>query len=350
MAESESPTTRYRLAKGWTVARPRTLKRFHIAELKSALQKYVRRDEVGKACAVAHEMMSRGKEERKSALLRLPIIAGEENGWPLITEAARISRDCEKAKANGELKVATRKVIEFAGKMATAPKSGDTLAIWGHFAGPGKDKESLSVQWPDQLMEALKSKNEEQATNLAFRAVKSKTNSNVFWELLRQTAKKRNKALADLVEASKWRLGFGIRGGDVGVFVAGAILGLCRYTGKEKKPRISKDEINFVLNSLDWYVYDFHTWVGKRAMFEYGRRTKSELPPSRLGQIQFYIESLMGKHSLAGDRWFDPVADWQIRHQVKISGGTKEAKKIWREIRPEIRTLIREELKRGRKL
>lgn len=351
----EEAPARLKIARGWTVAKPRTLKRYHIAELKSALQKYVRRSEFAKARAVAHEMMSRAGEDAKSAALRIPIIAGEEIGWPMIVESVKAWKAAEDFLKDGKKAKAAEVMVTLAGKMALAKKSGDTLALWGQVTGPAKPPKTVfGLSWKADLTKALlEDKDEEKAAQIAFWATKAAESRGQFWEVLGEAAATRDESLVKLVKASQWRLKYGIRGGDIAVFVMGPILGLCRFVAPEVEPEAPLKVDTESVRSLDWYAFDFHTWVGKRAVFELGRSRLDKcegMKPAMIGSLQFYIESLRGKYDLPDDKWFNSVADWQLRKQVKIAGGREESEAIWSRLRPHLKELIEAELKQQRKL
>jgi len=335
-----------------SVSGPKTgLKRYHRAELTSAMQKYVRRGEVGKACAVARAMMEMDPETQIKCIRRLPVIGGEDGGWPMVAPTTWAWKRCESLLKEGNRKLATQLAVTSAGILAKNLKSGDVLALWSVVMRSRRDpKELLDETWPQRLLDALKAKDEETAARISLKASKVKATKEDFWRLMRHKASGMSFEVSRLVESSALRLAAGVRGCDEGVFVAGAILGICRYTGIQTQLLLEDDERAHEMESIDWYVMDIHTWVGKRAAIKIVQMGGAEgLTSKQLNNLWFYMESLKGKYDCQGDKWFAEAVDWELKHICKIDGGTEQARELWEKIAPRAEETVIEEMRKGGK-
>lgn len=316
------------------------LKRYHQSELKSAIQKYVRRLMPGKAMAAARAMWPKDAE---GLMRRSVVIAAEDAGWRSIAPAFYAWREAERLIKEGQEDVARELMVTSIGELAKRPKDRDTAAIWSAAKWCRKDPVPvLGDDWQKKLIDALVDRDELLAVKIAIQKAGKKETKAAFWQALRCVGAMRSIEALRCVEACKARLNTGTRDADIGTMVAAAILGCCRSGNCENEmppTGVTAEERTEHHDRLDWWTQDLHGFIGQRAVAKVVEEGKAEgLDAKALGNVQFYLESLFPEGAQKA-KYYDEAADWELKNYWHV-GDMKFCQEKWKKLRPIVQAAI----------
>lgn len=328
---------------------------YEASELKSGLQKYIRRGEIEKAVRTADEMLRCGAE--KPLLRRLPAIVAEDCGWRKLwtVKACSAVRWGERAILPPDRKDLLRVVA----KLAYGPKDKDASALADYVREHLKTLPELP---PDDLQledfaKAVAAKDEVRATQLllhwAGRKEGKSFHKEPFWAVLEKATVERGLPhVAETLLAIKQRTGYGFyfAGDGVGLAVCALYAAIREEGWDEDFPQELADIVQRCIDhpmqvKLDWYCLDMHTAIGKIVLGSLVKRKGWD--KDRLENWWFYFESArLNDHVVA--KYFD---HWAANVKNESGQSLTEAHKEWEQtFRPEVESFTKWLMDRRKKL
>jgi hypothetical protein len=332
---------------GWdgVKEREKTQSKFEAGELKSAVQKYIRRGEIEKAVRAADEMVRIGGAA--PLLKRIPSIVGEDCGWRKLW-AVQLCYD-----------------LRWGDKPLTPEQHIRLLAAVAILARGPKDKDGahmndvLRYHKPDKIRPmsdeemltffkaAIESKDEFTAGRMIVRwsdATKGKMHKSPFWPILLEAGQARGHDLrnwAGVLEAVKRRLAQGFFfSHDADGLVLNCVQAVCREGAWDDEfPDELKDQVTQWFKNpkplvMDWYCLDMHTVIGKIAAKSLC--TKKGWDYRRLDELWFCLESAKLNGHVPSQYWDDWA--WNFQHKFQMS--IEEARAEWEAKKVDVQGLV----------
>lgn len=251
---------------------------YHPAELKSGLQKYIRRGMTESAIATAMELYV-----ISPAILarRIVVIAVEDVGWDTILMTHEMSQEILKKKVPEE---AAQSVAQLVTLLCSLEKDKDCYAM----AALVCDSTVVPTEsWQKSLEDGVKTRDEMMvcmAAKQAHQAKEAEEFVKMLAILMPVQCRPRTNAHAALTRSAvvkdnmfEWVM-----------FVAAATYTLCRTDAREMVLPATPLVIPS-FDKLDWYAMDMHTWIGKIAL-EVAEK-KSGWPKKRIEFMWWWFAS-----------------------------------------------------------
>lgn len=292
-----------------------------VGELKSCLQKYVRRDEKEKALSVIDRVWAMGPKEHTSLCKRLPMIVVEDCGWKkgwVIEDAV--------AQINAPVLESVRRLVL---AMCAGAKDKDACGLYDKAVGQGLLPEATE----DEMRAALTAGDEMTAARIAIGATKSRPGSSWVWGVL--SAHAHDLSVQNAIDSLRRRVAMGTFGCDLGLSAAFAVILTLRMAPGQTftVPSIT-GTYTWKKADLDWYAFDMHTQIGKIAMGHITKKTG--VSTKTLENLWFNLESAR-VNALAEQKWFD---NWDFCFQRDLGVGLDKAQEMWRPIYPEVKGFV----------
>lgn len=361
--------------------------RYHESELKSAIQKYVRRSEVNKAVVAGLQLFRQTAPLHTAFINRVPIICIEDIGWEKIAETVEY---CEKIKkltefseekelkkkdrsefliklgTDGRKKLAEQLAIRVTEMLANEPKN--KSACWVVDIGIPRHRE-LYVDWRQRLEAAVDSNDPVNAAGIANSGFKFEGEKyQPLFDEFERLSRLRGKFAEKTIKALRWRLAKGgARGCDVGIMIGGAVMALCR---SPKVPlALMEPDYDFVNLKevydnpksikdkdllIDWYCFDLHGFVGKFCLEIAAKKLLKEEKykdgggPStyevekrawKLGHLMFMEEGAMIAPWSKGEYEFHDEA-YKVIYQREYGTSVEDGHKEWEKVKDRMKNLI----------
>lgn len=335
------------------------------SELKSALQKYIRRGEVKEAVSVGKILYELNAVE---LLRRLPIIAVEDVGWKSVADTVQICqrtdwiiREIKKLKkedqnektdekVNGLEKELVRKgksISRLIEQLAVVPKDKDAGWVWNK-SQLKRNEITGGVNyvewWKESLIEACNSRNEVEAAARAVPAMEKHGTDDVM-DVLQDLATERTIRCIRAVDAIRYRMAIGCSSGDKEILMLGAVLAVCR------SDRTAVEAVDME-GKLAWYGFDNHTSSGRIIQSIVAK--KLGIDSGRLKILQFFLEGAKIHPVSNEQRHYDDAMRFLLGEKLKFEDKSpdevvEQAKKDWEKIRPVAESLTNWFLKKNGK-
>lgn len=313
---------------------------FHPAELKSALQKYMRRGEVEKATGAAAGMLASGVEGWVGLAKRIPMILVEDMGWEWMGRVYQVAKNWPLGKT-GHKPEHERQMLEVVANLATVPHTKEAGWLFG-MGLEGLKK----AQWytPVALEKAINEGNYEESVRLCMAAHKER-NFLQYHGLVRVITKAAEGApplAQQVVEGALWRLRKGGMEGDECMLICTCVMAILDRLEKEplEWPAVQIKRPPEPIAVLDWYGLDGHTYRGKAALHKVAQ--KHGLETGHLSELMFFYESIkMNPERKA--RWKEESLEYvahDLGYRSFAAGG-----EVWDKVKPEVQALLEESIR-----
>jgi len=305
------------------------------SELKSAIQKYIRRAEVEKAQFVGYLMGSHGDAFPR----RIPMIAAEDVRWEYTEPTIRLvkSLDKEPDLFNPESVDRPGMMAAIAGWLAGVQvKSRDMASLMGMardslerepFCGFQRENSNNENYWRDCLTQT----DEIEAARFLLTAYDT-TDKNLAWYMAVKIGSQME--VAPDVLAMNYRHQTGLFYNDDKIMLMGVLMAIRHgkripVTGWQDLKPIKPTKAY----PLDWYCFDKHTGIGKRA---YGYLKAKGVDIEGLDMVQFFCES-----SKMGPQTDDRITPDYVRSKHLAYGSWERTKEVWeKDLRGKVKMAI----------
>jgi len=303
---------------------------YHVAELRSAVQKYIRRGQVQKAVDVAYTLLG-DRGEMWWLSRRLPVICAEDVGWGYMPALLEVMDDPSEAD-----------VIEMAARLAAAEKNKD--AGWlVELAVRRKERFADSDRLGDLAAEFVVDGRYVDALACLWllKDEEVRAASAVLWGL------SESEVVRAIGYVCNRRLQVGAGNWDGAYLLACWLLAL-----KHDPPSVwplpdcltvqSYVDARHVVDEVDWWCFDQHTWLGKRCIGRVARR---------VGMREHVLAELMFNYSsavlspLRGDEEYRDVAFEVMAKEFGFSSDA-DAEETWRRVSDDVKECILWHLRR----
>lgn len=304
------------------------IREYHRAEIKSSLQKVIRRGMTEEAVSIAAAYIELDLE---GICKRLPIIAVEDVGYEYLADTTYACR-----RAMGiEVEDAKRVLLPVVKRLAEAPKDKTTgwlaCAFGYEMMKQGKKKDDIDLSdWVNLFTAALVRNDEYEAVKYGDMATR-KFGYKPVLDILQTEACKRGLEAMRTADAAYWRIKQTARGGDVEMLINGVIMSICRSPVTE--------EIKPVWDGpLHAWTMDKHTYFGKITLGKVAREYGAS--KDKLGTLQFLTDSIKTAPVDKDEKYRNEAIWYMLRkHEMVRPDATEdqwipEAESEWREFYP----------------
>lgn len=294
-----------------------------IGDLKSAGQKYIRREEIGKALNIIERVWPMGQQAQIGFVKRLPMIAVEDCGWAKTWVIDEAMQQLEAPNKN----VVRRLVYA----LAKGPKDKDACGLYDKAMGQGLFYNEEPEEKALKLAKALENGDEMLAARLVMSVSDKGVASWWVWPVLLGATQYLDAQ--NVLVAMRKRLQMGWYGCDKGLTLCCAVqMVIRRKTEEFDVPTGDLPEI--VKSPLDWHCQDMHTGIGKATMAFIAK--KHGITSKKLDALWFNVESAR-VNALKPQKWFD---NWEFCFRRDIGIGAEQAAKEWAVLKPDVERFV----------
>lgn len=310
---------------------------WHEAELKSAMQKFVRRGEVDNAIHAGVQFFWRSPE---GFVRRSVIVAIEDVSYTVVPEVVCYGRKIKELAKKEKTKLAEQLVVRTMKLLAAHPK--DKSACWAGDVGREKwvEKHPDPVpDWKELLINAINKHDAVEAAGLAVKGLRQTSYQEVF-DLLEDKAIEHGEMAIRTMACLRWRVAQGARYGDLDILAQGAALTLCKEA--REVYAVPGGDIK-----LPWYTLDGHTLIGKIALESLAK----ELPDdaTRLSFLMFLEESIVLGPETADTEFEFRDEAYEIIYPRYVKRSVEEAAIEWKKLGPKVQAAIEDVMRKRRK-